>query len=110
MSHDHDHDNELDPFAARVRALETILTQKGLVDLLQGGGKGQPKPSLRRSPPELFVSTTPTELIVFKGEPTYTPIKGTKLVWANNTDSHVFYDGGNKQFYFLVSGRWFRAA
>ncbi|MBZ9986126.1 nitrile hydratase subunit alpha [Mesorhizobium sp. BH1-1-5] len=28
----HDHDNELDPFAARVRALETILTQKGLID------------------------------------------------------------------------------
>ena len=32
MSHDHDHDNELDPFAARVRALETILTRKGLID------------------------------------------------------------------------------
>ncbi|MGN8022434.1 nitrile hydratase subunit alpha [Phyllobacterium sp. 22229] len=35
MSHDHDHhhhDNELDPMAARVRALETILTEKGLVD------------------------------------------------------------------------------
>ena len=32
MSHGHDHDNELDPFAARVRALETILTQKGLID------------------------------------------------------------------------------
>ncbi|TIX52995.1 MAG: nitrile hydratase subunit alpha, partial [Mesorhizobium sp.] len=32
MSHDHDHDNELDLFAARVRALETILTQKGLID------------------------------------------------------------------------------
>ena len=32
MSHDHDHDNELDPMAARVRALETILTQKGLID------------------------------------------------------------------------------
>ena len=30
--HDHHHDNELDPFAARVRALETILTQKGLID------------------------------------------------------------------------------
>ncbi len=24
MSHDHDHDNELDPFAARVRALESV--------------------------------------------------------------------------------------
>ena len=40
MSHDHDHDhhddhhhdNALDPMAARVRALETILTQKGLID------------------------------------------------------------------------------
>ena len=35
MSHDHNHhhhDNELDPMDARVRALETILTQKGLID------------------------------------------------------------------------------
>ena len=36
MSHDHDHDhhhdNHLDPMAARVRALEAILTQKGLID------------------------------------------------------------------------------
>jgi len=30
--HDHDHDNELDLMAARVRALETILTRKGLID------------------------------------------------------------------------------
>ena len=30
--HEHHHDNELDPMAARVRALETILTQKGLID------------------------------------------------------------------------------
>ena len=30
--HHHDHDNELDPMAARVRALETILTRKGLID------------------------------------------------------------------------------
>jgi len=30
--HDHHHDNDLDPMDARVRALETILTQKGLID------------------------------------------------------------------------------
>ncbi|MBX9451343.1 MAG: nitrile hydratase subunit alpha [Mesorhizobium sp.] len=30
--HDHHHDNHLDPMDARVRALETILTRKGLVD------------------------------------------------------------------------------
>jgi len=34
MAHDHDHhhDNDLDPMDARVRALETILVQKGLID------------------------------------------------------------------------------
>lgn len=33
MPHDHaDHDNHLDPMDARVRALETILTRKGLVE------------------------------------------------------------------------------
>ncbi len=30
--HDHHHDNHLDGMAARVRALETILTEKGLID------------------------------------------------------------------------------
>lgn len=37
MPHEHDdhhHDNELDPMTARVRALETILTEKGLIDPL----------------------------------------------------------------------------
>jgi nitrile hydratase len=30
--HDHDHGSELDPMEARVRALETLLTDRGLVD------------------------------------------------------------------------------
>ncbi len=32
MSHDHDHENELDSITARVMALETALERKGLVD------------------------------------------------------------------------------
>ena len=31
-SHDHRHDNDLDPMAARVKAIETILVRKGLVE------------------------------------------------------------------------------
>lgn len=30
--HEHEHDNHLDPMTARVMALETILTEKGLID------------------------------------------------------------------------------
>ncbi|MEO4042458.1 nitrile hydratase subunit alpha [Hoeflea sp. CAU 1731] len=29
---DHDHDNDMDPMTARVRALETLLSDKGLID------------------------------------------------------------------------------
>ena len=32
MGNDHDHDNHLEPMAARVKALETILVEKGLVE------------------------------------------------------------------------------
>jgi len=32
MPHDHDHDNHYSDMEARVRALETVLTQKGLID------------------------------------------------------------------------------
>lgn len=32
MTNSHDHDNHLDPMTARVKALETILTEKGLID------------------------------------------------------------------------------
>ncbi len=30
--HDHDHGSQISPMAARVKALETVLTQKGLID------------------------------------------------------------------------------
>ncbi|MGB5759749.1 MAG: nitrile hydratase subunit alpha [Acidimicrobiales bacterium] len=30
--HDHEHDNHFEPIEARVRAIETILTEKGLID------------------------------------------------------------------------------
>lgn len=54
-------------------------------------------------------SDKPTELILFKGNPEYNKIEGANLMWAKNTESWVFQDSSDNQFYFLVSGRWFRA-
>jgi hypothetical protein len=59
--------------------------------------------------PAVFVTTEPTEMIVTKGEPAYAPVTGTKLMRVSNTDSTVFLNSADKQFYFLVAGRWFRA-
>jgi hypothetical protein len=58
-------------------------------------------------PPKIVISTEPAELIVFKGEPEYTPITGTDLLYASNTDSDVLMDIGSQQHYVLLSGRWY---
>jgi len=59
--------------------------------------------------PAVFVSTVPAELILLKGEPTYVPVTGTRLLWVSNTESDLFRLGASGSWYFLVSGRWFSA-
>ena len=86
------------------------LAQSGQVDLLDGGPKANPKPTLAGGRvPNIVVSQAPTELIVFKGQPDFVPISGTQLLWASNTTSDVFVDTTNNNYYVLMSGRWFRA-
>jgi hypothetical protein len=60
-------------------------------------------------PPHVFFSSTPAELLVFKGKPVYAVIPGTRLGYATNTASDLFVQNDEQQFYFLISGRWFRA-
>ncbi|WP_367871643.1 hypothetical protein [Luteolibacter sp. Populi] len=59
--------------------------------------------------PKVYYSDKPAELIVFQGEPVWEKIEGTKLAWANNTESKVFQNEADGSVYFLVSGRWFSA-
>ena len=59
--------------------------------------------------PQIFYSTLPSEVILFDGQPVYTPIPGTQLVYANNTDSPVFVYSPTQTYYYLAAGRWFSA-
>ena len=85
------------------------LAKSGIVDLLDGGPKASPKPSLANGVPNIVVSQAPTELIVFKRQPDFVPITGTQLLWASNTTSDVFIETSNNNYYVLMSGRWFTA-
>lgn len=58
--------------------------------------------------PRVFATTEPAELIVTDGAPSYMPVRGTKLLRANNTESVLFLHSGDGKLYFLVAGRWFR--
>lgn len=73
----------------------------GQVDLLDGVATA--------SPPAVYVSTGPAELIVLTGAPTWTPIPGTELLYATNTQARVFLELKAQNTFVLLSGRWFRA-
>ncbi len=60
--------------------------------------------------PKVFVSVQPAELILLDGLPELQAIPGTQLSYATNTDSDLFVCQADHHYYFLVSGRWFRAA
>jgi hypothetical protein len=73
---------------------------------------GNPMQSLKEAyknyeAPTVFVSTTPAELIITQGEPNFSPILGTNLLYVTNTGNDIFMDTVNSQYYLLVAGRWF---
>jgi hypothetical protein len=59
--------------------------------------------------PEVVVSTVPAELILMEGEPRFTRIPSTQISFVANTDADLYAHSGDGNYYYLVSGRWFRA-
>ncbi len=85
------------------------LASQGLVDMLDGAPNATPKPSLAAGVPAIYVTQTPAELIVFKGQPNLVPVGTTNLLWATNSAIDVLLDTSSNNYYVLISGRWFRA-
>lgn len=98
---------------AGITAAELAAVNSGQVDLMAGtpDATTQKAPSLATSAvPDIFVSTTPAELVQFQGEPEYAPIPGTALLYASNTSGDVFKSVANQRSYILLSGRWYSAS
>lgn len=66
-------------------------------------------PQQNEPAPEVIVSTKSAELIQINGETQFSPIDGTRLLYVTNTESNIFLSLPEKQYYVLLSGRWFRA-
>ena len=97
---------------ANVKFAEKKAVESKQVDLLAGqeNPETKQKPSLNTTPaPEIYIAAMPAELIVTSGEPKWTPIPSTHLLYATNTASHVFKDTEDQKTYVLISGRWFSA-
>lgn len=61
-------------------------------------------------PPRIVVTGEPAELIATRGEPTYTPVDGSELLYVSNSEQLIFLEIASKQYYVVFSGRWFRSA
>jgi hypothetical protein len=68
-----------------------------------------PPPPSRVAAPKVHYTDRPAELVRFDGKPMWATIAGTRLVYGKNTESDLFVHGDTQQYYFLVSGRWFRS-
>jgi hypothetical protein len=91
-------------------AIAQELAKADTVDLLDGGPKANPKPSLANGVPTIYTTQGPAELIVFSGQPDFVPVVGTQLLWASNTTNDVLIDTSNNGYYVLLAGRWFTSA
>jgi hypothetical protein len=60
------------------------------------------------SPPVIYLSTTPTELLESHGVANLLSIDGTDLMYVSNTDQAIFYYMDDANYYVLISGRWFK--
>jgi hypothetical protein len=68
-----------------------------------------PAPQQSSSMPKIFYSTSPAEIILFQGAPVMSPISGTSLTYATNTNNNIFYSSTTTLYYYLAAGRWFSA-
>ncbi len=93
-------------------AIAQKLAKENAVDLMEGqpdDKEPSKKPSLQNGAPQVFIATTPAELIVTEGKPDWAPIDGTVLLYVKNTTGNIFKNLNDQATYVLVTGRWFRA-
>jgi hypothetical protein len=70
-------------------------------------GPDEEEASKPGSEPKIIVVTEPTELISCTGDPEFTPISGTELLYVSNTESDVLLHVTSQSYYILLAGRWF---
>jgi hypothetical protein len=89
-----------------IRNAEQLITSKS-----QNNNKDNSKSAAdpyANTVPNIIVSTVPAELIQSRGEPNFTPIQGTNLLYMSNSDNDIFMDENSQQYFVLISGRWFQ--
>jgi FMN phosphatase YigB (HAD superfamily) len=65
--------------------------------------------ALKNDPPVIFYSAKPANLVVFDGDPVMSPVHGTSLLFAVNTNWDEFLDPSTSTYYLLDGAFWLSA-
>ena len=57
--------------------------------------------------PNIIVVTSPSEIVLTKGELDYKPIKKTTLLYVTNTESDIILEIETQTHFLLLNGRWY---
>jgi hypothetical protein len=68
-----------------------------------------PPPAVKPLDVKIVYTNKPAEIVVIDGTPVWVDIAGTNLAFVKNSDADFFLNKAEGQYYYLVSGRWFRA-
>ena len=61
------------------------------------------------APSQIIIRTTPAELLLSNGEPQYSSVENTSLLFMTNTDEDILMDVNTQEYYVLISGRWYKS-
>jgi len=94
---------------AEIIKLQKELQDKGTIGTPQKSLTKQDESKEKQVIPQIIVRTKPAELLQSNGEPAFSPIEGTKLLYMTNTGNNIFMSSGKQIYYILISGRWYTA-
>ncbi|HUI63395.1 MAG TPA: hypothetical protein VL126_01020 [Bacteroidota bacterium] len=86
-----------------------LSVETAATDTADEAAPGSNTPGATGKVPEIIVTTEPAELIASDGPVQLSPIEGTELLYASNTQNDLFMDIASQEYYVLISGRWYRA-
>ena len=88
----------------RVIALDRVLASIDKSQILPKNVEG-----VKADPPTVFFSKTPAVVVNIDGEPIWSPIAGTDLKYAINTNWDLFEHGTSKTLYLRHDATWLKA-
>jgi hypothetical protein len=94
-----------------VRSIEperesVILSLDRVLAGLEAGQHGVDSVEVCIDPPPIYYSGEPAILVIFMGKPQFELIEGAGLMYADNTDVDLFFDGETHAYYLLVGDSW----